>query len=368
MKNKDKYIGCLLGGAVGDALGYGVEFDHIDDIIKTYGDKGISEYKLTNNIARISDDTQMSLFTATGLLVAATRGINSGGMTSLKFFIGQSYRDWYLTQTREYPLKGDEHYSFLVNIEEMFSDRHPGRTCLQALGSGGVGTIERPINNSKGCGGVMRVSPVGMFFSNQQIPKETIDIIGADTSALTHGHELGYIPSAALVHIITTLLEDEEISLIEAVEDSIKTTKQIFKNTNHIDYFVELMEKAIELSKEDIDDKEGILQLGEGWVAEETLAIALYSALKYENDFEKAIIASVNHSGDSDSTGAVTGNIMGAYLGKAGIPEKFLNNLEFKDLIEEIAIDLYKGSEIHTNPLILDKIWEEKYVYMTYKK
>lgn len=82
-----------------------------------------------------------------------------------------------------------------------------------------------------------------------------------------------------------------------------------------------MIDKAIDLANEDVDDLEAIRELGQGWVAEETLAIAIYCALKYSNDFDKALIASVNHSGDSDSTGAVTGNILGAYLGLSGIPE-----------------------------------------------
>ena len=94
------------------------------------------------------------------------------------------------------------------------------------------------------------------------------------------------------------------------------------------------------LAHVDIDDKEAIRQLGEGWVAEETLAIAVYCALKYSDDFEQAVIAAVNHSGDSDSTGAVAGNILGASLGVSGIPDKFKDNLELKDVIIKMAGDL----------------------------
>ena len=105
----------------------------------------------------------------------------------------------------------------------------------------------------------------------------------------------------------------------------------MFAPAEHLSEFIGIMEKAIKLSKEDIDDLDAIRELGEGWVAEETLAIAVYCALKYEKDFDKALIAAVNHSGDSDSTGAVTGNILGAYLGMSAIPQKYLDNLELKD-------------------------------------
>ena len=77
--------------------------------------------------------------------------------------------------------------------------------------------------------------------------------------------------------------------------------------------------------------------LGQGWVAEETLAIAVYCALKYSNDFEKGVLTAVNHSGDSDSTGSVTGQILGAYLGFEAIPQKYIQPLELKEVIIKYA-------------------------------
>ena len=80
MKNIDKYRGCLIGGAAGDALGYAVEF--LDDaaIFSKYGENGITEYSLVNGVAEISDDTQMTLFTANALLLGTTRGMTRGIM------------------------------------------------------------------------------------------------------------------------------------------------------------------------------------------------------------------------------------------------------------------------------------------------
>lgn len=64
MKNIDKYRGCLIGGAAGDALGYAVEFLDDSAIFSRYREKGITQYTLRNGVAEISDDTQMTLFTA----------------------------------------------------------------------------------------------------------------------------------------------------------------------------------------------------------------------------------------------------------------------------------------------------------------
>ena len=82
-------------------------------------------------------------------------------------------------------------------------------------------------------------------------------------------------------------------------------------------------------------------ELGGGWVAEETAAIAIYCALTYFGNFERAMIAAVNHAGDSDSTGAVTGNLLGAAIGYDAIPQFYKDDLELHDVILHIADDLY---------------------------
>lgn len=366
MKEIDKYRGCLFGGAAGDALGYAVEFLSHATITDRYGPRGITEYDLRGGVAEISDDTQMTLFTATGLLLATTRGMTRGIMGSYPSYINYSYQDWYRTQSERYPLGGEYHYSWLVNVPEFFHRRAPGNTCLSAIESSAYGTIENPINNSKGCGGVMRVAPIGLYFDGTRHSIEEIDRIGAETAALTHGHPLGYIPAAALVHIIHLLLH-ENSTLNDAVQDMLRSIQCQFARTAYLQDFVDLISRAVSLSRTDIGDLEAIRQLGEGWVAEETLAIAVYCALKYENDFDRALIASVNHSGDSDSTGAVTGNILGAHLGLKGIPQKYLENLELKEVILEIADDLYYDCKMTEYGEYYDKIWVEKYIKMTYK-
>ena len=167
--------------------------------------------------------------------------------------------------------------------------------------------------------------------------------IGAETAALTHGHPLGYIPAAALSYLIS-LLAHTDMLLEDAVDEMCcKTSCEYGDGDEQWFYgdFRDLIDKARFMAEDKrINDQDAISELGEGWVAEEALAIAIFCALRYSNDFEKAIITAVNHDGDSDSTGAITGNILGAYLGISKIPERFLNNLELKDIIMEIADDL----------------------------
>ena len=363
MRDRDRFRGCLIGGAVGDALGYEVEFKNEGQIFSRYGERGITEYELHNGKALISDDTQMTLFTATGLLVGTTRGMTRGIMGPYSGYIRYSYLDWLRTQNERYPLPEGYHYSWLVNVPELFSSRAPGNTCLMALEQGGNGTIEEPANNSKGCGGVMRVVPIGLYFNDKRRTVEEIARIGAEAAAITHGHILGWMPAAALAQIIHEISRNGD-TVYDAVMKTLYTQDEMWPDSDEKEYFIELMQKAADLAAADGKDLDAIHKLGEGWVAEETLAIAVYCALKYENDFDRAIIASVNHKGDSDSTGAVTGNILGARLGLSGIPEKYTENLELKDVILQVADDLWHDCRMTEYEDGDDPDWGKRYIEM----
>lgn len=366
MRDLDKFRGCLIGGAAGDALGYAVEFMREDRIFARYGAGGITEYALEGGKALISDDTQMTLFTATALLYGTTRGRMRGIMGPWHGYLRYAYKDWLQTQEERYPLAG-YHHSWLVNLPEMFSRRAPGNTCLSALHSDQWGTVEDPINDSKGCGGVMRVAPVGLYFNGREYyTVQDVAKIGADAAAVTHGHPMGWMPAAALAQIIHEVAQDGA-EIADAVRHSLATAEELWPDVRKREKLTALTEKALELAGGETDDLEAIHQLGEGWVAEETLAIAVYCAVKYQDDFDRALIAAVNHNGDSDSTGAVTGNILGAKLGLSGIPEKWLKDLELKDLILEIADDLYNDCRMseydyeHEDP-----VWTRKYIEVCY--
>lgn len=356
----DRFRGCLIGGAAGDALGYPVEFLSLGEIIRKYGKSGITSYELNDDIAEISDDTQMTLFTATGLLLGTTRASMRGISAAPWDYVRYSYKDWYRTQTEKYPLSG-YHYSWLDDVPELFSRRAPGNTCLSALASGVDGTVEKSVNNSKGCGGVMRVAPVGLY-CGRRYEIDTADYIGAEVAALTHGHPLGYIPAAALTHIITLIVHHgcSVAESVAAMRTAIRNQKYEEKD---ISSFLSIIRRAVDLAYDRrTDDREAISMLGGGWVAEEALAIAIFCSLRYSDDFSRAITVAVNHDGDSDSTGAITGNIVGAYLGLSGIPDVWIRNLELKNIIMEISDDLYHDCRISEYGNERDPEWEEKYL------
>jgi ADP-ribosylglycohydrolase len=87
-------------------------------------------------------------------------------------------------------------------------------------------------------------------------------------------------------------------------------------------------------------DGAAVESLGAGWVATEALAIALYCTLATRS-FEEAVILAVNHSGDSDSTGALAGSLAGTLYGEEAVPERWTADLELHGQIAAVADDLY---------------------------
>ena len=343
----DKYRGCLIGGAAGDALGYIIEFMGEETIFAKYGPKGITEYELTGKVAQVSDDTQMTLFTAKGMLLAPASGKNDRILGEYHVYVARAYYDWLLTQTMDYPIDTSTTatYTDLIDVPELYSRRAPGFTCMTAIKSGDIGSVEEPINDSKGCGGVMRVAPIGLYFGSELVPKDQADMVGAHVAAITHGHQLGYIPGAMMAHMIRRIVhEDAEIR--DAVRTGLEFVKRAFPEAYMMVYFEELIKRAVDLAdaaeRGQTDDLAAIHALGKGWVAEEALAIAIYCALRYGNDIDGALIAAVNHEGDSDSTGSITGNIIGAKIGYSNIPSKYTETLEMRDVILRVADEMFK--------------------------
>ena len=288
--------------------------------------------------AVVSDDTQMTLFTANGLLNAKKQGI------SLKYGICRAYIEWYLTQIGKKSPKYKD--CWISDVPELNHRRAPGNTCMSSLDD--IYRGKDPMNNSKGCGGVMRIAPIPLYAAVQDRMKiEEADLLAGEAAEITHQHPLGYISAALMSHVIYRLARDNEPNrenMKQYIMEGVGEIRELYKEYhNDVERMAELAERAILLLDDGKTDLENIGHLGEGWVGEEALAIALYCTLKHFDSFENAMIAAVNHGGDSDSTGAVTGNILGAAIGYEVIPQYYKDDLEMHNLILHMADDLYRG-------------------------
>lgn len=325
----EKSKASLILGAIGDALGAPVEFMKRDEIAAKYDDsstliKGIQTFEEAyGKKGAVTDDTQMILFAADGLLHAYRRGAERGILAEYWTYTALSYLRWLETQGQT-----NENYSDIDwwGSKELFDliktqgQRGPGNTCLSSLR---VATkpVQPAQNDSKGCGTVMRVAPIGIFFGNliSDTSKENLQKVydeGAKDAAITHGHETAHHASGLLAVIIALALHGEQL------EKATQKALELFGTPD----VSNVINKAIQLANE-VPSTDNLQALGEGWIAEEALAIALYCSLLCTNgvlSVEDALRLAVNHSGDSDSTGAITGNLIGVSLGMERIPQSLI--------------------------------------------
>lgn len=336
-RDREHFRGCLLGGAVGDALGAPVEFLSLTEIRARFGAEGIRDYVAAyGRVGAVTDDTQMTLFTGEGLLRAAVRG-NERGICHPPSIVHHAYVRWLYTQgettrsDRPRLWEDSRPDGWLVTLPELHARRAPGNTCLSALHEEDFGTPDRPINDSKGCGGVMRVAPVGLMLSVDAFG------LGCETGAITHGHPSGFLSAGFLAETIRGIIDGA--GLPESIARALHTLE---KQPRH-EETSSAVRRALELAQSRPATAETVESLGGGWVGEEALAISLYCALAAGGDFEAGIRLAVNHGGDSDSTGAITGNILGALLGEGAIPQRWLGKLELRREIECMADDLLTG-------------------------
>ncbi|REK00867.1 MAG: hypothetical protein DWQ36_22025 [Acidobacteria bacterium] len=358
---RDRFLGCLLGGAVGDALAAPVEFMKRREILARFGPDGITDYAPAyGGIGRITDDTQMTLFTAEGLIRGWVRG-KLKGITSYPGVVAHAYLRWQRTQgeSNRHDLEfGDEEPGWLIGHRELHDRRAPGNTCLASLRE--MRSLGGPArNSSKGCGTVMRIAPVGLFVRSVEGAEATAGTfeVAMEIAAITHGHPTGSLTAGVLAVVIQLLAGGASL------EDALRDAKRLLvAQPDHRETL-----QAIELAEElagrsggaELPHEEAIARLGEGWIAEEALAVSIYCAL-VADDFRHGVVLAANHDGDSDSTAAITGNLLGVRLGVGAIPAEWLQRLELREVIEELATDLLELPQWRIGEYELDEAEQQR--------
>jgi ADP-ribosylglycohydrolase len=348
----------MLAGAIGDALGGPIEFNGIDNIRKWFGPDGVTDYNQEyGGRGRITDDTQMALFTLEGLIrahVAERRGAETDVTTVLQ----HAYQRWYHTQNQPWDRCGGvfaqrspKPDGWLITNPGLFALRSPGKTCMSALRtfatSGKPGTVDHRVNDSKGCGGVMRAAPAAVWSDD---PAEVFSL-AVTSAALTHSHPSGYLSAGVLAVIVSELYDGTELpNAILVARD------QLTRWDDHQEQLA-ILDRAVDLAARKPDPETIADQLGGGWVGEEALAIGVCAALAAD-DMAGGLLMAVNHSGDSDSTGSICGNILGAATGIDAIPPAWLAELELREVIERLSLDAV--IEFGPRP-VFDPAWYDRY-------
>lgn len=311
---KDKFSNIIKAGAIGDAFGYNVEFKSWEHIKITY-DGPLLFINCTNYI--VSDDTQMTLFCLEALKENSEKNNDNENILQR---IYEYYLDWNATQYKDIHFKKE-----FSKQSSLHKRQAPGRTCLTALGSRRCGTMENKINDSKGCGGIMRVAPIA--FLNRDI--DDIIYLGCMQAAITHGHPEGYLSSGFFAGLINLGIKGIEF------EDAYKIVKEkilTYKDNKDFITYLNKIEEKLNIEFNNPNDMTDFF--GEGWTGETALGLAIY-AFKQGKNFEHAVVISTNHCGDSDSTASMAAQLYSAFKNLNNTDLLFFNNVDLLDTINK---------------------------------
>lgn len=351
---RSRVRGCLLGGAIGDALGAGVEFDSLAAIRQQHGQSGVTDLvPAYGRRGAITDDTQMTLFTVDGLIRAHVR--RDTGAWHPPTDVHAAYRRWAATQREWGPDERRENDGWLARQEWLYARRAPGNACLGGLADDRMGTVDQPKNpGSKGCGTVMRSAPFGLLVGWEP---QLVFQLAVECAAQTHGHPTGYLAAGAFAVMVHSLTRGD--SLDHGVQ---KALAQLAARPGH-EETTDALKRALGSVRQGMPTAERVESLGEGWTAEEALAIGVYCALVAE-DVRHGLLLAVNHGGDSDSTGSVCGNLLGALHGETALPPAWVAELEGRptilELADDFAMEMTQGPALHA-PGVAAPAWLARY-------
>lgn len=336
---QDNIRGCMIGGALGDTVGYCKD-------------------------GKFSSNTQMCLATANGILHAYTHFVTFGFNMTEMDGVHYAYYDWCDEQNGQ---EMQRTTTWLTNIPSFGEKRGPDAVCVEMLASRRYSSMKKPIGDNKSWSCLTRVAPFVLYHKNTDSRNDHIKHemhLAASSAALTHGYPLAWLSSAFLAQILSRMIYGgctigDTLNLY--LWEGKRLVYELLGNSEHLRALFAIIDKAISLVDNDEDDVENIIKLGSGWDAHECLAIALYCCLRHPMDFRMAVLAASNHPGNTAATACLTGQIMGAKLGYHSIDPSWTNALERQDVILEIADDLTDECQLHRHGEYDDPKWRSKY-------
>ncbi len=354
--------GCLLGGALGDSLGAEIEFWTHRQIIERYGLDGPDDLEVAYGVqGAITDDTQMTLWTADGCLRAYLRGA-SRGIVSIPSVVTQSYLQWLQNAGRR---PATRRRCTRLALQPL---RPPHSTCARAH------VPARPRGR--------RDEPYASPSADERLERmRRRHADGSRRAPLRYAGE-GLLRRAAIWLESRTdtrqasspperspprSLHLRDGADLEVALDHAREAASALEGGQET---AEALDRALEAATSDLSDADAVHSLGTvtpdrgpGWVAEEALAVAALCARRYPTDPRRALRMAVTHTGDSDSTGAICGNLLGASLGLEALPSDWRDAAELRDVIMQVADDLYDARtvEVDWHSGLEDVDWISRY-------
>lgn len=353
--------GCLLGLAVGDAMGFTVNDSSWEEIQNNYGPNGLLGYDLVNGYAEVTSYTQIAAYTANGLLLGLTRGQMRGMMAPFVGYIKLALKEW--AKGQRYRSNPGKTFCWLGQKREMNTRRCMDTFLLDILGREKVGSMEEPVNRYSSPAMLTVAVPVGLFADPDRMEQREIDYLAAEAVALTQGSPGAFLSGAVLANLISQILADGELHLLNQLQKAMDAVEHQFgREYPQTGEVRQLLERAVSLAKdEEVGQVDAMEQL-RCQTCPEVLAGAVYACLVSGGEFDSAMIAAVNHSGCSAAVGAITGALLGAAMGEEPLPEFYLECLEPAQLLQELADDLAQGCPMDLGSCLFDDDWDQKYI------
>ncbi|MBO5869087.1 MAG: ADP-ribosylglycohydrolase family protein [Oscillospiraceae bacterium] len=346
--------GCLLGMAVGDAMGYPIDKKSWAEISEAYGDNGLLGYDLMDATADVTSYTQLAAYACNGMLLGACRA----HFDRYGRYVVLSLREW--AKSQQFRGTTEKTYCWLPQVPELRRRLCMDTRLQDALRKETLGTPEAPTYRFDTPSSLTLAFAVGILFDPGRQTPEAMRRLAIESVALTHGDQETFLSAAVAATAIALILQDRKTSLETHFLNACQAADAQFEDTfPAITKVTDLVRQAVALSKDpELSSLAAMTILGCRTGAG-CLAGSMYAALCHQDSFDDGMIASVNHSGFSGATGAMTGAFLGARLGAEALPEFYLESLEAAPWLEELAIDIVRCRQ---SMLIFDDSWDHKYV------
>jgi len=348
------YSGCLLGMAVGDAMGYTVDKKSWGEICEDYGPNGLLGYDLVNGSADITSYTQIPAFLCNGFLLGAIRG----NPDLYPRYMILAVREW--AKSQEFRGAAERTFCWIAQVPGMRRRLCMDTRMLDALNREALGTPLKPVFRSELPGALTAAVAVGLCHMTARLDPEQICELGANAVAFTHGEPEAFLSGAFLAAAIARILQQPTQPLIPLYQQLCEEMQTRYAAQWEQVYTVtDLVKRAIALTKDPEMTPLAAMTLLGCTTAPECLAGAIYASIIHMANFDEAMIVSVNHSGRSAAVGAITGALLGARLGVESLPEFYLESLESGPVLRELAHDLCNAKQVMN---LFDDSWDQKYV------
>ncbi|MEU2154707.1 ADP-ribosylglycohydrolase family protein [Streptomyces sp. NPDC019396] len=346
--------GCLLGGAIGDALGAGIAARTVDEIREAHGADGAGDFlPAYGRRGAVTAATQLTLFTVDGLIRAQVR--KDTGAWHPPTDVHRAYLRWAATQRDWGPDERRKDNGWLAREEWLYTRRDPQAATLSGLADEVLGTLDKPRNpTARDAGAVIRSAPFGLLVGWEP---QLVCQLAVECATQTHGHPTAYLSAGAFAVIVHGLARGE------TVDACVQRALALLASRPGHQPVTDALKEALGAVRQGIPSHARVAALGNPEHAEDALAVAVYCTLVSE-DVRHGLRLAVNHDGPSHITGALCGALLGVMHGETALPPAWLTELEGRstllELADDFAMEMTQGPALH-GPTVSSQGWLLRY-------